>query len=173
MGREEARDGRHVAVAVVAMAQTVVMLTRGIDLTVGAMVSLGSVLSATLVADDFAGGAVGIAAVLAIGTVIGALIGAAVAVLRLPAIIVTLACSFIIAGMALLVMSRPGGSIPASISEALAGDHPTALALLIALIIVWRLFAATWKWPCCMTGAGSRSWRPATTRPAPSGAACV
>ena len=129
--------------AVVAMAQTVVMLTRGIDLTVGAMVSLGSVLSATLIADDFAGGAVGIAAVLAIGTVIGALIGAAVAVLRLPAIIVTLACSFIIAGMALLVMSRPGGSIPASISEALAGDHPTALALLIALIIVWRLFAAT------------------------------
>ena len=62
------------------MAQTLVMLTGGIDLTVGAMVSLGSVLSATLVADDRRRRCtVGIVAVLAVGAVIGALIGAAVA----------------------------------------------------------------------------------------------
>lgn len=129
--------------AVVAMAQTLVMLTRGIDLTVGAMVSLGSVLSATLIADNFAGAASGIAAVLAIGAGIGTLMGMAIALLRLPAIIVTLACSFIVAGLALLVMPRPGGAIPAALSEALAGDHPTALVLLIVLVIGWRLFAAT------------------------------
>jgi ribose transport system permease protein len=69
--------------------------------------------------------------------------GGAIAYLRLPSIIVTLACSFIIAGLALLVMSRPGGSIPVPISELLAGDHPTAVLLLILLIVAWRLFAAT------------------------------
>lgn len=129
--------------AVVAMAQTLVMLTRGIDLTVGAMVSLGSVLSATLMADGVAGSAFGIAAVLGTGAVTGALMGTAIALLRLPAIIVTLACSFIIAGMALLVMPRPGGAMPVSMSEALAGDHPTALLLLVVLVIAWRLFATT------------------------------
>jgi ribose transport system permease protein len=129
--------------AVVAMAQTLVMLTRGIDLTVGAMVSLGSVLSATLIAGNVAGGALGIAAVVGTGAVIGALMGGAIALLRLPAIIVTLACSFIVAGIALLVMSRPGGTIPVPLSEALAGGHPTALGLLVVLVIVWRLFAAT------------------------------
>lgn len=129
--------------AVVAMAQTLVMLTRGIDLTVGAMVSLGSVLSATLVADDVGGATLGIVVVLGTGAVIGTLMGAAIALLRLPSIIVTLACSFIVAGLALLVMSRPGGAMPVGLSDVLAGDHPTALILLILLVIAWRLFAAT------------------------------
>src|SRR5262245_4267087 len=127
--------------AVVAMAQTLVMLTRGIDLTVGAMVSLGSVLSATLITGSHLEAAFGFIVVLVIGAGSGAIVGVAVAVLRLPAIIVTLACSFIIAGLALLVMSRPGGSIPVPVSEALAGDHPTALALLVLLVIAWRVFA--------------------------------
>src|SRR6185295_5613993 len=109
--------------AVVAMAQTLVMLTGGIDLTVGAMVSLIAVLGA--------------------GAATGGLMGGAIAFLRLPAIIVTLACSFIVAGLALLVMSRPGGSMPEALSEALAGDLPAALLLLILLVIAWRLFAAT------------------------------
>jgi ribose transport system permease protein len=129
--------------AVVAMAQTLVMLTRGIDLTIGAMVSLGSVLSATLITGNAAEGAFGIVAVLGTGALIGTLMGATIALLRLPAIIVTLASSFIVAGLALLVMPRPGGAIPGAISEMLAGDHPTALVLLIILVAAWRLFAAT------------------------------
>src|SRR5205823_7112911 len=129
--------------AVVAMAQTLVMLTRGVDLTVGAMVSLGSVLSATLVSGSAAGSAFGILAVVGAGAFIGGLMGATIALLRLPAIIVTLASSFIVAGLALLVMPRPGGTIPEALSEVLAGDHPTALFLLFAMVLGWRLFAAT------------------------------
>ena len=129
--------------AVVAMAQTLVMLTGGIDLTVGAMVSLGSVLAATLVGDSIAGATLGILAVLGAGALTGGLMGSAIALLRLPAIIVTLACSFIVAGLALLVLSRPGGAMPEPISEALAGDLPTALGLLVLLVLAWRLFAAT------------------------------
>jgi ribose transport system permease protein len=129
--------------AIVAMAQALVMLTGGIDLTVGAMVSLGCVLAATLVGDSAGGMVLGTAAVIAVGAGGGATMGAVVALLRLPPIIVTLAGSFIIAGVALLVLSRPGGSMPVGLSEALAGDAPTALGLLVLLAIFWRLFAGT------------------------------
>jgi ribose transport system permease protein len=129
--------------AIVAMAQTLVMLTGGIDLTVGAMVSLGCVLSATLVGSSASGMALGTLIVIAAGAGSGGLMGAVIALLRLPPIIVTLAGSFIIAGAALLVMPRPGGSMPVDLSEALAGDAPSALGLLIVLALVWRLFAGT------------------------------
>jgi ribose transport system permease protein len=131
------------SLAIVAMAQTLVMLTGGIDLTVGAMVSLGSVLSATLIGASAAAVPLGLAVVLAVGAGGGALMGAIIALLRLPAIIVTLAGSFIVSGVALLVLPRPGGAMPVGVSEALAGDAPTALGLLVLIVIGWRLFAAT------------------------------
>lgn len=130
-------------VAVVALAQTLVMLMGGIDLAMGAMVSLGCVLAAALVGESPLGAALGISAVVAIGAAIGAVTGAVVAFARLPAIIVTLAGSFLIGGAALLVMPRPGGTMPGWLSDALAGDAPTALLLLALLLLGWRVLQAT------------------------------
>jgi ribose transport system permease protein len=130
-------------VAVVALAQTLVMLMGGIDLAIGATVSLGCVLAATMVGQTVFGATVGIAGVVAIGAAIGAVTGSIVALLRLPAIIVTLAGSFLIGGFALLVMPKPGGSMPGWLSDALAGDRPTALAMLVVLLVGWRVLQAT------------------------------
>lgn len=130
-------------VALVAIAQTLIMLTGGIDLSIGAMVSLGCVLAATLVGETALGATLGIAGVVAIGAAIGAATGAIVALLRLPAIIVTLAGSFLIGGAALLVMPRPGGSMPGWLSDVLAGDLPTALLLLVLVLLAWRVLQAT------------------------------
>ncbi len=130
-------------IAVVALAQTLVMLMGGIDLAIGATVSLGCVLAATLVGESLGGAMLGILMVVAAGALIGAAVGTAVALLRLPAIIVTLAASFLIAGAALLVMPRPGGSMPDWLSDALAGEAPTALILLVLLLIAWRVLQAT------------------------------
>jgi ribose transport system permease protein len=130
-------------VALVAIAQTLIMLSGGIDLSIGAMVSLGCVLAASLVGETASGAGLGIVAVMAIGAAIGASAGAIVTLLRLPAIIVTLAGSFLIGGAALLVMPRPGGSMPGWLSDALAGDTPMALILLILLLLLWRLLQAT------------------------------
>src|SRR5262245_23970582 len=94
--------------ALVAMAQAILMLTGGISLAVGATVSLGAVIAATTMTGPL-GVAGGIVAVAIAGLVIGALCGVVVVRLRLPAIVVTLAASFIIAGAALLVLPRPGG----------------------------------------------------------------
>lgn len=85
--------------ALVTMAQALLMLNGGITLAVGPMVSLGGVIAATTMGGP-AGTAGGIAFAAIAGLAIGSLIGAMVAYLRLPAIIVTLAGSFIITGVA-------------------------------------------------------------------------
>ncbi|MGY5802288.1 ABC transporter permease [Rhizobium sp. LEGMi12c] len=129
--------------ALVTMAQTLLMLNGGITLAIGPLVSLGAVIAATMMGGDAIGAVGGIAIVAAAGLLIGALIGIIVAYLRLPAIIVTLAGSFIIGGIALLILPRPGGFIPDWFSDLLAGDRPVAFCLLVATLIGWKLLLAT------------------------------
>lgn len=129
--------------ALVTMAQTLLMLNGGITLAIGPLVSLGAVIAATMMGGDALSAIGGIATVAAAGLLIGALIGMIVAYLRLPAIIVTLAGSFIIGGVALLILPRPGGFIPAWFSDLLAGDRPFAFCLLVATLIGWKLLLAT------------------------------
>ena len=128
--------------ALVAVAQAMIMLTGGIDLSVGAMVGLGSVVAATSMGGAF-GIAGGTAATLGMGALVGTGVGVIVSIGRYPAIIVTLATSFIIGGAALLILPRPGGAIPPVLSDFLAGDHPTAVLLLILLVLGWKLYQAT------------------------------
>jgi ribose transport system permease protein len=128
--------------ALVAAAETIVMLTGGIDLSVGPMVSLGSVVAASTMQGPM-GVFGGVLAALALGGGVGAAIGAFVAIGRYPAIIVTLAFSFVLRGVALLLMPRPGGFVPPSLSEFLAGVYPTAAGLLVLLVLLWKLFQAT------------------------------
>jgi ribose transport system permease protein len=128
--------------AMVAAAQTIVMLTGGIDLSVGPMVSLGSVVAASTMEGPL-GIFGGLVAMLALGGSVGLVVGAFVAIGRYPAIIVTLALSFVLRGVALLIMPRPGGFVPPSLSDFLAGVHPTAAVLVVLLVIVWKLYQAT------------------------------
>ena len=129
--------------ALVTMAQTLLMLNGGITLAIGPLVSLGAVIAATMMGGDAISATGGIATVAAAGLLIGALIGVIVAYLRLPAIIVTLAGSFIIGGVALLILPRPGGFIPDWFSDLLAGDTPFAFCLLVATLVGWKLLLAT------------------------------
>ena len=128
--------------ALVAMAQAILMLTGGISLAIGATVSLGAVIAATTMAGPL-GVAGGTAAVALTGLGIGAVTGFIVVRLRLPAIVVTLAGSFIIGGAALLVLPRPGGAIPAWLSDLLAGNTPAAFLLLVLIVALWKLYLAT------------------------------
>jgi ribose transport system permease protein len=128
--------------ALVAMAQAILMLTGGISLAIGATVSLGAVIAATTMSGYF-GVAGGIVAVSASGLAIGALCGVIAIRLRLPAIIVTLAASFIIGGLALLILPRPGGVIPGWFSDLLAGNTPAALVLVFLVALLWKLYLAT------------------------------
>src|SRR5215212_5800491 len=79
----------------VAMAQSVVMLTGGIDLAVGQMMSLATVVLATQMFDTPLSKVTAVIIVLVGGAVLGLATGSIVTFIRLPAIIVTLATSFI------------------------------------------------------------------------------
>ncbi|MGX9180774.1 ABC transporter permease [Mesorhizobium sp. BHbdii] len=127
--------------ALVAMAQAILMLTGGISLAIGAMVSLGAVIAATIMTGPL-GVAGGAAAVALTGLGIGAATGLIVVKLRLPAIVVTLAGSFIIGGAALLILPRPGGAIPEWLSDLLAGNTPAAFVLLVLIVLLWKLYLA-------------------------------
>ena len=128
--------------AMVAAAETIVMLTGGIDLSVGPMVSLGSVVAATTMQGPL-GMFGGILAVLALGAGVGSLVGGFVAIGRYPAIIVTLALSFIIRGVALLHDAATRRLRAACSSEFLAGEHPTAAGLVVLFVLGWKLYQST------------------------------
>lgn len=89
-------------ITIMAMGMTVVMVSGGIDLSVGSAMALAGVAGAFAMV----GGApviVGIATAVATGALCGLLNGAAVAALRIPPFIVTLGAMGIYRGVALLV----------------------------------------------------------------------
>jgi ribose transport system permease protein len=128
--------------ALVAMAQAILMLAGGISLAIGGSVSLGAVIAATTMSGPL-GVAGGTACVFMAGVALGAITGLIVVRLRLPAIVVTLAGAFIIGGIALLVLPRPGGAVPGWLSDLLAGNTPAAFALLVAVVLLWKLYLKT------------------------------
>jgi fructose transport system permease protein len=77
-------------IGIVAIAQTLIILTAGIDLSVGAILVLTSVVMGKLAVDFGMPAPLAIAAGLAVGALCGAINGALVTRLRLPPFIVTL-----------------------------------------------------------------------------------
>jgi len=136
--------------AFVAMAQAVVIISGGIDLSVGSMMSLVNVVSAKYMFDTASGQAVsfreaiGIAALLVIGAgLAGALTGLIITVTRVADIIVTLAMLFVWGGAALAVMQIPGGGGPLEFTKLAVGYTltpwlPTGLVIIAAVVLlVW------------------------------------
>lgn len=87
-------------VAVVAVGETTVILTRNIDLSIGSTVALSAYVSATLAAADKSLPPVVVfASAVVVGAVCGLVNGVAVTVLRVPAIVATLATLAIFRGV--------------------------------------------------------------------------
>jgi ribose transport system permease protein len=97
--------------AFAAVAQAVIVISGGIDLSIGAMMALTNVTAALLMQQLPAEAAAGVVVlVLVMGLVLGVVNGLLVVWTRVPDIVVTLAMSFVWAGAALLVLPRPGGA---------------------------------------------------------------
>jgi ribose transport system permease protein len=131
-------------IAFAAAAQTVVVISGGIDLSVGALMAFTNVTAAVLMqgrGDEFA--LVAIVLVLLLGAAAGALNGLLVVITRVPDIIVTLAMSFVWAGAALMILNTPGGGAADWVKSLSVGHYltewaPRALVLLaIAIGVVW------------------------------------
>jgi ribose transport system permease protein len=129
--------------ALVAVGQAIVVISGGIDLSVGSMMALTSVVAAALMAASMELAVPIVLAVLVLGLVLGAINGGLVVYTRVPDIVVTLAMSFVWAGCALLVLKTPGGAAAVWLKDLVKGPLfiewlPKAAVLLIIIVaVIW------------------------------------
>lgn len=132
--------------ALVAMAQTLPVLTGGLDLSVGMVFVLTNCVASSIVQGTPLETALGVVGVLAVGLMCGLLNGVIIVYGRLQPIITTLATGAIYYGIALTIRPTPGGDINSDFADALTGQLPggvpSVLALLLLVVLVvwvpWR-----------------------------------
>lgn len=132
--------------ALAAIGQTIVILSGGFDLSAGAVISLVNVVLAQsmdpmeMEANVLLWTCVGIG----IGMLTGAFNGFFIAFLRLQPIVVTLSTMFIIQGVTLLVMDKPGGFVSPSLGTFYMGDAVEGWLPMPPVVIGVVLLA--WLW---------------------------
>ena len=134
-----------VLLAFVAVGQCFVVLTAGIDLSVGSVFILANCLASVLVTGSPWAVALGVAAVLGTGLACGLVNGALVVYGRLQPIVATIASGAIYFGLALALRPEPGGDVDSTLADAvtgqLAGGVPaSAVALLAVMLLIWAPF---------------------------------
>jgi ribose transport system permease protein len=137
-------SNKGVVLALVAMAQTLVVLTGGFDLSAGMILTMASCLASVVVNGSPGQIALGAIAVLVSGLAAGAINAAIVVFGRIQPIIATLATGAIYFGIALLLRPSPGGEVSEDFSNALTydlGGVPTTFLLLVGILVfVWLPF---------------------------------
>jgi ribose/xylose/arabinose/galactoside ABC-type transport system permease subunit len=129
-------------IAILAAGMTFVILTGGIDLSVGSVVALAGVVSAGLMAS---GTGVGLAVLagLATGVVCGAVNGLAITALRIPAFVVTLAMMLVVRGAAFKYTdARTITGLPETFG-ALSSGTVAAIVMLSVFLVSWLVLVRT------------------------------
>lgn len=121
----------------VALGQTLIILTGGIDLSLGGIVALANVVCVmTMNTESPVGFILPLIAAVVLGLVCGALNGVLVTRGNLAPIIVTIATTAIFDGCALLLMPKPGGSVHKAFSKFLTRGLKGAVPLILFLVIL-------------------------------------
>jgi ribose transport system permease protein len=133
------------SICILALGMLLVIITRGIDLSVGSVLSLCSVIGASVYDGRFSSGLWVIAAMLVTGTVIGAVNGTVYVKGRIPSpFIVTLAMLSVASGLAFSISNgQPNIGMPPAVNwvgSSYIGAIPVA-PILVAVIagLVWAL----------------------------------
>lgn len=129
------------ALALLAVGQTIVVLSKGIDLSIGPIMALTNCIASHLVNGSPYEVALGVLAVVAVGALCGLVNGLVVVVGKLQAIIATLATGAIFTGLALLVRPIPGGEVSIALSDAMTMDVfgmvPSAILVMLGAVALW------------------------------------
>lgn len=139
-------SNKGVLLALVAMAQALVVITSGIDLSVGMIFTLTNCLASWLVTGSPLHVAIGVVIVLCVGALCGAINGAVVIYGRLQPIVATIATGAIYYGIALALRPTPGGTVDETLADALTGKlfgfMPASLVtLFVVVLVVWIPFS--------------------------------
>ena len=139
-------SNKGVLLAFVAMAQCLVVITAGIDLSVGMIFTLTNCLASWLVNGSPLHVTFGIVVVLFVGALCGAINGLVVIYGRLQPIVATIATGAIYYGIALALRPFPGGTVDETVADMLTGKLfnflPASLVALVAVVlVVWIPFS--------------------------------
>jgi ribose transport system permease protein len=131
-----------VLLAFVAVAQALVVITAGIDLSVGMIFTLANCLASWIVVGTPLQAGLGALAVLAVGALCGAINGALVIWGRLQPIVATIATGAIYYGFALALRPFPGGGVYEPLADALTGKvfgliPASLISLAVLMVLVW------------------------------------
>ena len=133
------------SLAVLALGQGVVILTAGIDLSTGGVLSLGTAIAATHFSNAGSTFAWSVA-ILAIGVGAGMVNGLLIGRLGLQPFIVTLATWSIFDGCALVVLPTQGGTVPGSFAAWINNSSvglPNPVWALVVMAVLWLWFKRT------------------------------
>jgi ribose transport system permease protein len=129
-------------IALLSMGQAIIIIGGGINLAIGAEAVLINCLSAKYMLDTSFTTSVLLAVFfLAVAASIGALTGWIISTSGIADIVVTLATSFLLVGVAMFVMPQPGGGVNQRFSDFVAGKDPNFIPpliwLILPLLIIW------------------------------------
>jgi ribose transport system permease protein len=138
--------------AFAAMAQSVIVISGGIDLSLGVMVAVINVLAAKLMENQGFGTALLIAVgLMVVGVIMGTINGGLIVFTGVPDIVVTLAMSFVWGGVALLILRTPGGGAPSDYQALGTGTFLSswipAGAVIIAIVLLAVWMPIRWRRP--------------------------
>lgn len=131
-----------VPLAIAAMAQTHALLVGYLDLSVGAMISLGVVIASYLIIPGSSSGQIvfGVGVILLSGVGVGLVNAGLVRGVKIPSIIATLATLSILDGISLTLRETPSGTIDPKFIDVLktsVGPVPVAFIVVIAAAIAF------------------------------------
>ncbi len=129
-------------IALLSMGQAIIIIGGGINLAIGAEAVLINCLSAKYMLDTSFTTSILLAILfLAVATTIGAVTGWIISTSGIADIVVTLATSFLLVGVAMFVMPQPGGGVNQTFSDFVAGKDPNFIPpliwLILPLLIIW------------------------------------
>ena len=120
-----------------AVGQTLVIITAGIDLSIGETVTLSTILASSLMELNYVGIPLAVIACLLAGAIVGVANAFMIGRLNLPPFLATLASMFCLQGLNLYLRPVPGGSVPLefrSISTARIGPVPIVPVIVVLLL---------------------------------------
>jgi ribose transport system permease protein len=137
-----------VVLGLAALGQHLVVLSGGIDLSVGSVATLSSLLTAILINGYPIRTAPVVIGMLVLGALIGVLHGLLIARVGLPPFIVTLATLYLIQGAAFMVSTTPAGRVTTALSSVAlerVGPIPYSFAVLVLAValVAWVLHRTT------------------------------
>ena len=129
--------------AILSIGQTIAMIGGGVDLTVGSIVSLTTVMAANFLGKSPIGVAGMVLSIFLAAVFIGLINGFICNETKIPPLIVTLATSTIVQGITLAYRMTPGGSVPKAIPAFINYQFGILSVSTVFLIVLYTVFIFT------------------------------